>query len=360
MPTPRRLLIDQTETGYYHIHARCVRQAFLCGGDFEHRRAWIEERARELASIFAIDVCKFAILTNHFHVILRNQPDVAAGWSARELRNRWRKIFPGSALLVPMGGSSTSSPVDASGDHCPTSQLRKRLCDISWFMRALCEYVARRANLEEGRKGRFWEGRFKSIRILDEEGLLQCSMYVDLNEVRAGIAETPETSTRSSVHNRILVRQMHEKRRGERSRARSAQALIAHPNEVALRSSSARRSFRSDEGGIWLVPIERASVNPRKPLSAVARRRAGLFDMTLAQYMSLLDSFGRIIREGKGAIAAHLEPILERLRVDRDHLTAFLTRTRDLYGTVAGAATKVKKEALRRSQGRAVSVTHIA
>ena len=77
MPIPRRDIIDRTESGYYHCISRCVRRAFLCGDDYEYRREWIEDRVRKLASIFAIDVCKFGVLSNHYHIILRNEPDAA-------------------------------------------------------------------------------------------------------------------------------------------------------------------------------------------------------------------------------------------------------------------------------------------
>ena len=78
--------------------------------------------------------------------------------------------------------------------------------------------------------------------------------------------------------------------------------------------------------------------------------------MSLSAYIELVDSFGRNIRAGRGAIPAHLKPILERLRVDVTHLTSFLTKAKRLYGTVAGAPHLVKAEARRRERSRAVSI----
>ena len=71
-------------------------------------------------------------------------------------------------------------------------------------MRLLCQYIALRANGEDGEGlGRFWQGRYKAVRILDEEVLLACAAYIDLNPIRAALAETLEQSDYTSVQRRI-------------------------------------------------------------------------------------------------------------------------------------------------------------
>ncbi|HEX5446082.1 MAG TPA: hypothetical protein VFW87_19805, partial [Pirellulales bacterium] len=88
-----------------------------------------------------------------------------------------------------------------------TPRGRRRLSSLSWFMAALCEPIARRANHEDRVTGRFWEGRFKSQAVLDESAALACSMYIDLNLIRAGLADTPETSPFTAAYERIAARQ---------------------------------------------------------------------------------------------------------------------------------------------------------
>lgn len=74
MTRARKHLVCIEDTPYYHITSRCVRRSFLCGYDYEHRRGWIEERIRILSSIFAIDICTYAIMSNHYHIVLKLCP----------------------------------------------------------------------------------------------------------------------------------------------------------------------------------------------------------------------------------------------------------------------------------------------
>ena len=213
MPTSRGNQVDLAVTPYYHCITRCVRRAFLCGKDtysgrnFEHRRDWVQERLRFLAGIFAIDVCAYAVLSNHLHVVLHVDSARAAEWSDAEVVRRYTTLHPMTKLDY--------EALPASKQRLQRDTWRSRLYSLSWMMRALNERIARRANEEDNVTGRFWEGRFKSQALLDDQGLLTCMAYVDLNPVRAGLATTLEKSDFTSIQLRLktLARQRKHRRK---------------------------------------------------------------------------------------------------------------------------------------------------
>ena len=209
MPTPRKALVSLEDTLYYHCVSRCVRKAFLCGIDhytgqsYEHRRVWVESRLLELASVFAIDICAYVVMSNHLHLVLRIDVELAKHWSDVEVVTQWQKLFKGDSLNHDFVKGEALESYQQSIINKRVKEYRLRLMDISWFMRALNEPIARRANAEDKCKGRFWEGRFKSQALLDEAAVLACMAYVDLNPIRAKMAATPETSDFTSIQKRI-------------------------------------------------------------------------------------------------------------------------------------------------------------
>ena len=210
MTTARAEIFSPEEPGFYHCISRCVRRAFLCGFDrytsksFEHRKKWVRQRLKELLELFAVDCLAYAVMSTHLHSLLRNRPDLADRWSDDEVARRWRRLFP---RRRKSGGAAEEPSAQEIGEITSDSALvtvyRRRLSDLSWFNRCLNEHIARRANAEDKCTGRFWEGRFKCIRLETSAAILACSVYVDLNPIRAGLAETLEDSNFTSVQDRI-------------------------------------------------------------------------------------------------------------------------------------------------------------
>ncbi|MFT6088088.1 MAG: REP element-mobilizing transposase RayT [Glaciecola sp.] len=209
MPKPRSQQISLLDTQYYHISSRTVRKAFLCGVDnetgisFEHRRTWIERRLFQLARVFCIDICAYAVMHNHLHIVLHVDSEQVKNWSTDEVLQRWHQLFKGTLLTQKYSSKQSLDKFQLAMIESTADIYKQRLMSISWFMRSLNEPIARQANREDQCTGHFWEGRFKSQALLDEGALLSCMAYVDLNPVRAGIASTPEQSGFTSIQLRI-------------------------------------------------------------------------------------------------------------------------------------------------------------
>lgn len=209
MTYARSQLVDESTPGFYHCMSRCVRRSFLCGEDhytgknFDHRKQWIEDRLFLLTECFSVSLYAYAVMSNHLHVVLRVDPVTASEWSDEEVVRRWVKAFPGTRSGEDLQRWSEARIVALLANPDKVKDIRSRLGSLSWFMRALNEPIARMANREDHCSGRFWEGRFKSQALLDEQAVLSCMAYVDLNPVRAGICDQLEDSEHTSITKRI-------------------------------------------------------------------------------------------------------------------------------------------------------------
>jgi putative transposase len=218
MGLPRSKYVEEGKEGVYHCFSRCVRRAFLygydahTGRDFSHRKAWLVNRLRKLGGIFAVDVCAYTVMENHYHVVVRTCPGRVVGWSDEEVARRWLTLFPGCWYSRGGGKREVEEGIRVLvGYPERIAILRKRLSSLSWFMGRVNEYMARIANKEDEVKGRFWESRFKCQALLDEAAMVACMVYVDLNPIRAGRAGTPEGSEYTSIRERILAWQKEQK-----------------------------------------------------------------------------------------------------------------------------------------------------
>lgn len=215
MTQSRAKQVSLQDTRYYHLISRCVRRAYLCGEDaytnqsFEHRRQWMVDRIRFLTSVFAIDVAAYAVMSNHYHLVVYIDVDEASAWTDDDVYKRWQQLYHSHPLVERLQKGECSCQAEVDKARQVIAQWRERLSDLSWLMRNLNEYIARKANEEDNCKGRFWEGRFKSQALLDEKALLACMAYVDLNPVRAKMADSVQGSQYTSIFERIHDKASH-------------------------------------------------------------------------------------------------------------------------------------------------------
>ena len=271
----RRDIVREGEIGIYHTWSRCVQRAFLCGRDpvtgidFDYRRDWIKSLLQYQASVFAVDVGNYSILSNHQHLIARTRPDLAAQWSDEEVAWRWNLAWPSW-----IGGQWVREPTDEEireilikPERIP--QLRANLASLSWFMARWKEPIARLANGEMDRKGHFYEQRFGSREIMDDAANLCCNIYVDLNQIKAGMARSLMESNCSAVQDRLQAWRKEE-----------AQASVE-----TFHTNSSDGSFSLETGDVerlladcFLAPIGDQS----PPLLAEVLSRRGLPDSVAA------------------------------------------------------------------------------
>jgi hypothetical protein len=219
-------------------------------------------------------------------------------------------LFNGDVIVNRWRSGELLSKAEEIVAKSVIAEWRQRLFDISWFMRCLNEHIARLANQEDGCKGRFWEGRYKSQALLDERALLTCMTYVDLNPIRAKLANTPEASNFTSIQDRIQA----FSRAGD------------EPIDTATRLPHLLE-FGGDE-----------SLN----------RSEKTIPFHLDNYIALVDWTGRAVREDKrGSVPQNLAPVFERLNMDSDDWLSAVKSAGHRYGLAKGPIARLKQYAQR-------------
>ena len=306
MAIARRDLVDKESPGFYHCTNRCVRRAFLCGFDkdtgknFEHRKIWLEKRIYRLAEIFSVDIYAYAVMDNHYHIVLYLDPLLPEQWSDLEVAERWLNVFP-SKLDNPENKNKRELKKQAIADNPELLKIyRQRLGDLSWFMRRLNEPLAKLSNKEDYCTGRFWEGRYTSQALLDEAAVLSCMTYVDLNPVRARITEKLEESNNTSIKHRL--------------------EQLTEEESVTLLEQS--------------IQAVAGSIKEQK------------LSISLREYTKLTEWAGQsIIHPGKSSLPANLTPVLERLNLQQSHWLKQIENYGQLYCRVVGPVELIRQKA---------------
>jgi putative transposase len=316
MTQARMHLVCVEETPYYHCIGRCVRRAFLCGLDestytsYEHRRVWMSERLSVLSDVFAVDICAYAVMSNHYHLVVRIASERAASWSNREVVERWTQLFEG----IPVAHRFLNGEaLDATEAYLLATHIQKwqaRLGSLSWFMRCLNEHIARLANAEDGCTGHFWESRFKSQALLDETALITAMAYVDLNPVRATLASSIEQSDFTSAQDRW------------RDVASQPHTLDTHQRPQLLPFAEVKRQSDAD-----YLPFP------------------------LKDYLDLVDSTGRAVVSGKrGSIDAGTLTLIQSLPINPERWFDTVTQLQRHYERAVGAPERLRRLANRWNQ----------
>ena len=321
MTQARSSLIDYQSTPYYHVISRCVRRAFICGEDqltgknFDHRRQWLIDRFKFLASSFTIDICAYAAMSNHYHLVLKVNTNKSKALSDDEVVRRWTAVYTGGNVLVERHQEGVASEAQSEVAKTIIDKWRKRLASISWFMGSLNQHIASRANKEDQCSGHFWESRFKSQALLDEMAILGCMMYVDLNPIRAGIAKNLKDSDFTSIQERI-----------------KAFAEAKKASEQA--KSQSNNTTLSD--AVFQPPFQ-----PKTLLPFTTNIDDNGIHFSLIDYLALADATGRCVHpRKKGYIDEDQIRVLKALNIDEDD---WLEKVRNFEGKFAGFAGKASR-----------------
>lgn len=305
MTQARSLLIPHGACGTYHCVQRCVRRAFLCGIDqytgknFEHRKAWVEQRIALISSCFSVAVYAYAVMSNHLHLVIHVQPNATASWSDQDVAERWVRLFP------PKDDSEDARAYKQNRLIANPARLhlcRMRLGSLSWLMKCLAEPIARKANAEDSCKGRFWEGRFKSQVLCNEQAILAAMAYVDLNPIRAGMTTSLLGSNHTSIQQRI-------------------------------------ESARLD------------SISLKRALTPMHGTLIACLPLRLSDYIELVEWTGKQVRhDERGAIPQHTPSVLKHLHISEQRWTTQVKGIGSRYWRVVGGVDDLLEKAKQLNQ----------
>ena len=241
-------------------------------------------------------------------------------------------------------------------DKAKLKVIRSRLSDISWWMRLLSQNIAQRANKEDGEVGKFWQARYRAVRLLDETAILACAAYVDLNPIRAGMADTIEGSDFTSAQKRCCevqakhsVGSVQYSVAGDTTSRKAADVQDSNCRVVPLGDQPRQESRVGDtgnNGSRHLAPVElRGGSSTTGP--CVHKRGArcsnkGFLPMSTADYLSLLDWTARQTRAGnRGSTPKQFAPLFDRLGISAEIWCRLVKDFGKLFSVVAGQPQRI-------------------
>jgi hypothetical protein len=221
-----------------------------------------------------------------YHLVLKLCPEQLDELDDDEAIERWCALFKGPLLIQRYRDGEDIKSYEHTTVSDTVNVWCSKLSSISWFMRCLNQPIAHQANQEDKCTGKFWESRFTSQAIKSEEALLSCMAYVDLNPVRAGISDRPETSSHTSIRERL------------QPEFNFQQAI-------------------DDQRQCGDLLDFKATLKPLRPFeNRLANKTQTGISFNFEEYLALVDWTSRIVRSDKrGHIASKAPSILTRLQI---------------------------------------------
>ena len=241
--------------------------------------------------------------------------------------------------------------------------IRLRLSDIGWWMRLLCQQIAVRANHEDKEMGKFWQSRFKAVRLLDEQALLACAAYVDLNPIRASTPQSLESSDYTSVQRRIQALEANSNVPAGATPSSELESSKTLKTVERSRQTPADQSQRQMEPAIpqspdgFLSPLplgeRRGRPGPKCSHSGLRCSDKDFLPISQEDYLLLLDWTARQPAKGKpGRTPQSLRPLFERLSVNSETWCELVRGFGRLFFNVAGRPQSIDATPSRVTQQR--------
>jgi REP element-mobilizing transposase RayT len=190
MRTARIKVSANQEEAVYHLIARVVNGERLIdtlGKEVLRKQLW------QVADYCGVQILTYAILSNHFHVLVR-VPQVTAV-SDEELLRRYRVLYPTPSRYQSARVEVIEAQLKTNGSAAVVWRKRQLalMHDISGFMKLVKQRYSIWHNRQHGRFGTLWAERFKSVLVEPQGSVVQTiAAYIDLNCVRAGLASDPK------------------------------------------------------------------------------------------------------------------------------------------------------------------------
>jgi REP element-mobilizing transposase RayT len=173
---PRILIIGEPTA--YHVISRTALDGYPIG---ESEKDYFVELIRKFAALYFVEILGFCCMSNHFHLLVRMQPD--SDFTDTDIKKRHRDFYGRNRTLK----------------DGQISYFRQKWSSLSEFMREIKLGFTRFYNQRHNRRGYFWGDRFKSVVVENGDTLINCLAYIDLNPIRAGLVDRPEDYRWSSI-----------------------------------------------------------------------------------------------------------------------------------------------------------------